>query len=119
VAVGFTPDGTRYIFKRKGEEHSKAKKVRQPKQDDPLAQEKLDFAESVTPGWRLNQAVDETGATSIKDLGAVIKWTISDVVKEEQAKFRSTNFTIKDVQGFISKIVRDWYKTELEDKALS
>jgi hypothetical protein len=118
VCVGFTPDGERYIFKHKGEKHSKANKVRQPKENDPLAQEKLELAEVLTPGWRLNQAIQETGAETLKDTGAVIKWVLGDILKEEMSTFRESNFGYDEVKKYITKIVADWYKQKILDDAL-
>ncbi len=118
VGAGFLPNGDRFIFKHKGEKHSTSSKNKQPKEVDPLEEEKRLFAEKVTPTWRLEQSITETNAETMKEMGAVIKWVISDVIKEEQAEFRESAFTIKDLNKFISNIVRDWYKKYLEDEAL-
>ena len=72
----------------------------------------------MTPEWRLEQAVTETNAVTMKNMGDVIKWVQKDIIKEEQSLFRETTFTIKDINPFVSKIVVDWYKELLTKEAL-
>ncbi len=113
----------RLIFKIKGESHSKVNKIRQPKEKDPREQEKLDFAEKVVTK-RLRQAVQEVcdtnngGKLTMKDLGSIIKWVINDVIKEEALMFKESNFSVKDVNKYISAIVVSYVKQEIEDEAM-
>jgi hypothetical protein len=116
--------GKRYTFKTKGESHTKVvKRNKQKREKDPLQEAKLEFAEKVTPEWRLSQMYNETfdtingGKGEIKRMGEVIKAVINDVIKEEQLQFKETNFTIKDVQKFISNITRDYVKARLQEEA--
>ncbi len=119
VCVAYNKD-KRLVFKHKGESHSKVHKKKQPKQKDPKEQEKQEFADKVTPGWRLEQAVQEVcdtnngGYPTMKDMGPVIKWVIQDIIKEETELFKEYNFSVKDIQKYVSVIVRDWFKQETE-----
>jgi hypothetical protein len=91
------------------------------KEKDPFDEQKREFAEKVTPDWRLDQAVQEVsdslngGKLEIKQMGEVIKWVINDVIKEEQYDFRESNLTIKDVQRYISEITRDYVKAVINE----
>ncbi len=119
VASGFWND-QHLVFKHKGEKHSKAHKIRQPKEVDPLEAQKLKVADKVTPGWRLNQAVSECvqGQMTSKDIGAVVKWVIQDVKKEEQSILRENNFDFEDIQKFVTKITVDFIQDKLREDAL-
>ena len=118
ICTGYVND-QRYIFKHKGESHSR-KKPKQKKELDPKQQEKLQTAETVTPAWRIEQGIQEiadtnnNGVLEMKHLGDVIKWVISDVIKEDIDVLTEDGFEIKEIQGFISKIVRDYVKEEIE-----
>ncbi len=108
-------DGKRYIFKHKGEMH-KVKTNKIPKVEDPQEQAKIDCAELITPVWRLEQAVNEVcdENPNIKNLGEVIKWVIADIIKEEIKVIQEAGFELKELQSYISKIVRDWFLKEIE-----
>ena len=119
VAVGWH-DGEQYTFKHKGESHSKSQKEPKVKVQDPKMQEKIDIAEKLTPVWRLEQASQEVndlnngGYQIIKNMGNVIKWVLNDIIKEESVEIQEAGFEIKELQKYISVIVRDWYKKECE-----
>jgi len=120
VAVGYDYDGSRYAFKVKGDKHSSSSKNKQPKEVDPLQAKKLEVAEKVTPPWRLEQALTELGLTHLvmKDMGNVIKWVLSDIKKEEQRFLEESEMSLQDIQKFVSNIVRDWYKLQIEREPL-
>ena len=115
--VGYNK-GQRYSFKTKGESHAK-KVVKGPKVEDPDQAKKMDSAYKMTPGWRIEQAIQEVADTNnggfltSKHIGPVIKWVINDIIKEEQEEFKATGFIIKDVQKHISKIVSDFLIKEI------
>ena len=119
VAVGWY-DGERYTFKHKGESHSKSQKEPKVRVQDPKMQEKINIAEKLTPVWRLEQASQEVndlnngGHQDIKNMGSVIKWVLGDIIKEESTEIQKAGFEIKELQKYISGIVRDWYKKETE-----
>ncbi len=123
VFIGLN-NNDRYIFKHKGESHSKASKEKQPKEKDPREQEKLEFADKLTPIWRLDQAIQEIADTNngghlnMKMLGSIIEWVRNDIIKEEMETFRNSDFEMTDIQKFISKIVVDFVKHEITSEAM-
>ncbi len=123
VFVGYN-NNQRYIFKVKGESHSKGTKEKQPKVKDPLEQVKQELAEKVTPVCRLNQGIQEVadlnngGRLEIKMMGNIIKWVLNDVIKEETQGFVEYDLEIKDIQKYISNITRDYIKAEILREAL-
>ena len=107
--------GERYTFKSKGEKFQ-TKKNKQPKEKDPLENEKLQEAERLTPSWRLEQMLTETydllnnGTLNTSKTGEYIKAVIADIKKEETPKF-----PLKNIQRFISKISVDYLRTQIEN----
>ncbi len=118
VYVGFF-NGDRYVFKAKDPKHGAGNKIKQPKEANPYEQQKLDLANTLTPTWRIDQAIVETNSELHRsNIGAVIKWVIGDIIKEEQSVFRENDFTIKDLNKFISKITKDYFIAEIENNML-
>ena len=122
VATAFHNDN-HYVFKHKGESHSKVAKIKQPKEKDPLEQEKLDVAQKVTTK-RLKQAVQEVcdtnngGTLSMKNMGDVIHWVQKDIIKEDMDILHEAGFEITDINKFVSSIVVSYVKSEIEREAL-
>jgi len=123
VWVGYHK-GERYSFKSKGESHSKTvKRNKQKREKDPQEEQKLEFAERVTPDWRLDQMYNETidtingGRGDIKKMGDFIKAVLNDIIKEEQQEFKNSGFIVKDIQKFVSNISRDYFKARLNEEA--
>ncbi len=123
VANGYFND-EHFMFKHKGEKFAQASKVKQPREVDPREQEKLDFADTVTPTWRMDQGITEIcklnngGTIEMTKLGDIILWVRQDIIDEEQPLFRDKKLEIEDVQKFISNIVRDYVKQEILHEAL-
>ena len=109
-------NGHRYVFKSKGEKHSKASKVKVIKPaDDERTNKLIELAQKVCVGWRLEQMLTETfdllndGQLTRQKLGDYIKAVIADVVKEESDIIVAYGFEIKDVSKYISEIARDYF----------
>ena len=106
----------RYVFKAKGEKHSKSSKVKEIKPtDDERTNKLIELAQKVCIGWRLEQMLTETfdllndGQLTRAKLGDYIKAVIADVVKEESDILVEAGFEIKDVSKYISEIARDYF----------
>jgi hypothetical protein len=113
-------NGTQVKFKSKGEKHSNSKGDRRSKlkasgqDEEQLRHEqlKINIALTVTPDWRVKQGIQEVcntlngGQVKIEQLGSVIKWVISDIVKEEFVTINNAGLTIKELNGLIANIVR-------------
>lgn len=80
-------------------------------QKDALTQ----LADALTPEWRINQAITETNASEKKDIGKVIQWVKDDIVKEETPTLEKASTDLKQVQGFVAKIVKDYFFDSLKD----
>ena len=101
-----------YRLKAKGEKHGgKPKTPRQPKV--PMTDEQsilyTKLANDVTPVWRISQAITETGATEMKHVGTVIGWIMQDIIKEELDFLVANNVSMKDINRFITPIIKDYY----------
>jgi RNA 3'-terminal phosphate cyclase len=109
-------EGNRYVFKAKGDKHSKSSKVKVLKPTDDVRTNKLqELAQKVCVGWRLEQMLTETfdllneGQLTRQKLGDYIKAVIADIVKEDSDIIVEAGFEIKDVSKYISEIARDYF----------
>ena len=110
-------DHPTYRLKTKGEKHGGKPKTKR-EHSGPTSEEvtKLTaIAEQLTPVWRINQAISETGATTMKSMGAVMKWVSQDILKEEMPTILSSGFEFKQLQKYTSKIVKDYFIDYLKD----
>jgi hypothetical protein len=110
-------DGTIvYRLKAKGEKHGG--KPKQPREQSPISDEHaatlIALAETVTPVWRLTQAITDTNATEMKHLGEVIKWVIADIAKEETPTLVEAQVELKDLSRYVSSIVKTYYQDHLK-----
>lgn len=112
--IGFH-EGTMYRLKAKGEKHGgKPKEPRQSKLTDEQSEHLQATADKLTPVWRINQAITELNATELKHTGEVIKWVLADIVKEELSTLTDAKLTLKEVSGYVSKIVSTYYKDSIK-----
>lgn len=116
-------DGSRLIFKSKGEKHSAKSKVKTLKPvDDEKVNKCIEIAEQVTPSWRLSQMIAETfdtingGVLDRSGLGNYIKAVMNDVIKEESDIIVEAGLEIKDIAKYVSTIAKDYFfQVERED----
>lgn len=116
-------DGSRLIFKSKGEKHSAKSKVKTLKPvDDEKINKCIQIAEQVTPSWRLSQMIAETfdtingGVLDRSGLGNYIKAVMKDIVKEESDIIVEAGLEIKDIAKYVSTIAKDYFfQVERED----
>jgi len=108
-------NGEMISFKSKGEKHSKSKVKKFKKVDSALENRKRELAEKVTPGWRLNQGIQEVFGEDIRNtfnrkmMGEVIKWTMKDIIKEELGTIAEAELELKQIQGYITQRVREHF----------
>lgn len=118
VWVGQCND-SRLIFKVKGELHSSSK----VKTLAPVNVEKLngivEFTDSVVTESRLNQALENVFPNNepldIKKTGDVIRWVVTDVMKEELDTMKANNIEPKDVNAYVSKKTKDMFMKVLSN----
>jgi len=113
-------EGQRYVWKVKGEEHSKSSgKVKTLKViDEKEEQLKSHVAQKVVPGWRLMQMYQEIinstyngdeKLLSMKDIGIMLKLVNQDIVKEELDVLTESGFEFKHISSYTSKIIKAWF----------
>lgn len=109
-------DGTRWIFKSKGELHSAKSKVKTLKPvDDEKINKCMQIAEQVTPSWRLSQMISETfdtingGVIDRSGLGNYIKAVMNDIIKEELDIIVEAGIEIKDIAKYVSTIAKNYF----------
>ena len=104
-------DHPTYRLKTKGEKHGgkpKDKSKRQAVTDEQKAAYAA-LADTLTPVWRITQAITETGATERKHVGEVLKWVMVDIAKEEIPTLAEAGIEFKKVQGFVASIVKEYF----------
>jgi hypothetical protein len=106
-------DGSRYVFKVKGEKHSSSKVKKLATVDIEKINSVKEFVTYAVTENRLNQGVEQVFTINnkqidIKDTGIFLKWVVSDIFKEERDTLAANNLTSKDVSGEISKVARNW-----------
>lgn len=104
--------GKVYRLKAKGEKHGgkpKEKKTSKKTLTDDEKEALETLADKLTPVWRITQAITETNSTERKHVGEVIKWVIADIAKEEAPALADANIELKQVNGFVASIVKDYF----------
>jgi hypothetical protein len=103
-----------YRFKTKGEKHAGSSKVKTIASVDV---EKLnsikDFVDYAVTQGRFNQALENVFPNGepidVKKMGEVIRWVVSDIMKEEMDTMIANNIEPKDVNKYISTVVREMF----------
>jgi len=122
IVFKFEYKNTIYLFKSKGDKHSKSKVKAVKKVDDKEIQRCIDVAEKVTPAWRLEQMYSEVfdtlngGEGDIKRTGEYIKAVIADIVKEEMDNIVEEGIEFKKITKFISNIAKDYMFARLDEE---
>lgn len=109
-------DGSRYIFKSKGESHVVKTKVKTLKRvDEAKINKAIEVAEKVSPSWRLDQMITEScnlnngGDIDRANLSKYLKMVVADVVKEEMDIIVESGLELKDITKYISQIAKDYF----------
>jgi hypothetical protein len=105
-----------FRLKAKGLKHGgkpKAKKVQMVSNEELATLVVL--ANKLTPVWRITQGIKEVGAKSMKDTGNLLKWVNLDILKEEVPSLVEAGIEFKQVQSYVSKVVKDYFVDYLKD----
>jgi len=109
-----TAELERLIFKVKGGSHS-ASGGAKPARIKPLASKDVfDFADQTVTDDRMEQALQESGATDIGDTGRVIGWVCRDVATESVDELEASGLDWKQVQGVVATRAREWFHRHLD-----
>ena len=107
--------GTQYLFKSKGNLHSKSSVKTLKPVDDERINKIIELSQKVSPNWRMEQMLNETfdfingGQIDRKKLGDYIKAVINDIIKEESDVIVEAGFEIKDIGKYVSEISRQYF----------
>ena len=116
-------NGSRYIWKTKGEAHSNSKVKTLKNVDNVEINKKIEIANKVCPAWRLEQMYNEVfdtlndGKGDIKRFGEFIKAVNKDIIKEELDIITEAGFIPKDIFKFTPKIIKTWFNTRLDEES--
>lgn len=105
----------KYFFKTKGEKHS-VSKVKSVASINPEKLKSIeDFVHYAVTENRVNQAIQETNATSKQQTGDVMRWLANDIVEEESDTLEASNLTWKDVAKQATSKGRQIFFLKLEE----
>lgn len=109
-------------FKTKGIKHSNSKVRKLPTVDVEKMNNIHDAVEKFCDEERLQQGWEKIVLTeedkSPKNIGAFIKWLVSDIWEEEGDTIRESNIERKEMGAAISKVAARWFQEELKKSLL-
>lgn len=109
------------MFKAKGEKHQVVK-TRQPVQIDPEVAKNIDeFVQLFITPARLEQGLSVAcnGQLDMQQMGAFLKWLVTDVQKESAAELEASQLTWKAVNKAVMNAGRSWYREQVEFQSFS
>lgn len=106
-------ENQKLVFKVKGQKHSVVK----TKEKVPIDVEKLnsanEFIEYAVTEARVDQGISTIPNVSIKDMGTIIQWVVTDIFKEESDTILANNLDINMLKSLIPKRVVYFCKQKL------
>lgn len=114
-----TPEyqSSRYVFKVKGQAHSKSKVTKLANVDvekmasiDAFVDKHLS-EERLMQSW--NALAEQKKPQDEKSTGDFIKWLFNDIIKEEADELAASGLTTKDLGGAVAKKARLWFFAKL------
>lgn len=109
--------GSRYMFKTKGDKHSKSK-VKRVQSVDPEKLKSVDaFVETMVDEERVLKGIENgaKGSLDNKNIGLIIKWVMSDIMEEESDTLEASGLTRKDVNGSCVQEIKNIFFKIQED----
>ncbi len=107
-------NGDKFIFKVKGEKHSVSKVKKLASVDPEVLKSINEFIEYACTPNRIEQGIQETGATEKKDMPALLKWVANDIITEETDTLVANSLEWKQVARECSNRVRQYYFAKLD-----
>lgn len=106
----------RYVFKVKGDKHSKGSGAKKKAQVDPdTIKSIVEFAKTTVTEDRVMQAIEVTGAKEKKDVPDILRWVANDIIDEEFLLLQTNNLEWKQVAREVSNEARKIYFQYIED----
>lgn len=108
---------SKYVFKVKGQAHSKSKVKKLANVDVEKMKSIEDFVKMSVDEGRCQQAFDflKLANADVNETltGDFIRWIINDIIKEESDTISQNGLTLKEVSGAISKVARRWFLAKI------
>ncbi len=105
--------GVVHRFKVKGEKHSSSKVKTLASVDVEKINSIKEFVEYAVSESRFNQGLEKTFPNNepvdVKKMGALMKWIVDDIIKEEMDTMVSNKLEPKDVGKYVSAKVREMF----------
>lgn len=105
-------NGKQYRFKVKGEKHSSSKVKTLASVDTDKIESCQKFAEYAVTESRLEQALQAVfsdGNLDVKQIGALLKWMNTDIIKEEMDTLVANNLEFKEVMKYVADATKKWF----------
>lgn len=102
------------IFKVKGEKHSTSKVKTLASVDPEVLKNVMEFVEYACTPNRIEQGIQEVGATEKKDMPNLLKWVANDIIAEETQELVANNLEWKQVARECSNRVRQYFFEKLD-----
>lgn len=103
----------RYVFKSKGQEHSKSHVKTLPAQDVEKVANARAFAEKHANNERLLQGItylkENNKSVELTSTGEFLSWVFADIMKEQADELEKNGFTKKDVSRLIANVAKKWF----------
>ena len=110
---------SKYVFKVKGQAHSKSKVKKLANVDvekmaniDAFVDKHLS-EERLVQGW--NWLAEMKKPQTEVSTGEYIKWLFNDIIKEEADELTASGLTVKDLGGAVAKKAKIWFFTKLDE----
>lgn len=108
---------SKYVFKVKGDKHSKSKVKKLAAVDVEKMKSIEDFVNKHLSEERLIQAWNWLGEQKKPQdetsTGDFIKWLFNDIIKEESDELTASGLTVKDLGGVVAKTAKIWFFKKL------
>lgn len=114
--------GVVHRFKSKGEKHSTSKVKVLNSVDTEKLNSIAEFIEYAVTENRFNQAIEKVFVNeepSMKGIADVMRWMVSDIIKEESDTLASNGLEPKDIGKYVSNKVRPMFFDFLNQRAMN
>lgn len=104
-------NGIFFMFKTKGEKHTKSRVVRVRSVDPVKMKSREEFVNAVITEERVKKGVENgaNGDYDMKSMGLILKWVMKDVHLEESDTLEASGLTSKDVSSMMAVKIKEFF----------
>jgi len=106
--------GEKLVFKVKGKKHSASKIKTLAPIDPEKLKNKMEFVDYACTVNRIEQGIQETGASEKKDIPDLLKWVANDILTEEKASLNASSLIWKDVARECNNRIIQYFFKKIE-----